>query len=311
MTPLDRPVPRTLRSQPLFPLTVAWLALGLSAGCGSGGPGGRGGQVGDPCDASRPCRSDLVCGTNGMCVVDEPPPDQGVVVLPDLGPGVTITGIELTPVGETADLTIGATDTVQFSAVLRRSDSQTLPATGARFTASSRVLGTLDTVTGAFALNGLLGGSVTVTVSITIGGQTFTDTETLVVNLSRTIGGGAGGPTDPVTQFMGTPRTVGPGARRRGPARTPGSVRRPGPRLHEFRPARHGAHRGPPPRRPAAARPGPGPRRRSGHPARPGLVSRCVSETKSGEIPALTRNGEAPSEIHRSGDESGRTPGRS
>ena len=116
MTPLDRPVPRTLRSQPLFPLTVAWLALGLSAGCGSGGPGGRGGQVGDPCDASRPCRSDLVCGTNGMCVVDEPPPDQGVVVLPDLGPGVTITGIELTPVGETADLTIGATDTVQFSA---------------------------------------------------------------------------------------------------------------------------------------------------------------------------------------------------
>ncbi|MBP7680826.1 MAG: hypothetical protein KBB95_02975 [Deltaproteobacteria bacterium] len=205
MTPLDRPVPRTLRSQPLFPLTVAWLALGLSAGCGSGGPGGRGGQVGDPCDASRPCRSDLVCGTNGMCVVDEPPPDQGVVVLPDLGPGVTITGIELTPVGETADLTIGATDTVQFSAVLRRSDSQTLPATGARFTASSRVLGTLDTVTGAFALNGLLGGSVTVTVSITIGGQTFTDTETLVVNLSRTIGGGAGGPTDPVTQFMGTP----------------------------------------------------------------------------------------------------------
>jgi hypothetical protein len=207
MTPLDRPVPRTLRSQPVFPLTVAWLALGLAAGCGSGGPGGRGGQVGDPCDASRPCRSDLVCGTSGMCVVDEPPPDQGVIVLPDLGPGVTLTGIELTPVGETAELTIGATDTVQFSAVLRRSDNQTLAATGARFTASSRVLGTLDSVTGAFALNGLLGGSVTVTVSITIGGQTFTDTETLVVNLTRTIGGGAGGPTDPVTQFMGTPVT--------------------------------------------------------------------------------------------------------
>jgi hypothetical protein len=69
------------------------------------------------------------------------------------------------------------------------------------------VLGTLDSVTGAFALNGLLGGSVTVTVSITIGGQTFTDSETLVVNLTRTIGGGAGGPTDPVTQFMGTPVT--------------------------------------------------------------------------------------------------------
>ncbi|MEZ4323649.1 MAG: hypothetical protein R3B40_00455 [Polyangiales bacterium] len=201
------PNPRRIRRSPTGPslhLSTTFLVAALTyVGCGSSGPGGRGGQVGDPCDTSRPCRSDLLC-SGGLCVTN-PQVDSGPP-LEDLGPGVTLTGLEVSPDDPTLDIEVGATGSVQLTAVLRRSDGSTGSASP-RYTASARVLGTLDEGTGAFTANGLSGGTVTITASQTVGGQTFTDSVTLTVNLTRTIGAGGGGPSDPPALFAGTPVT--------------------------------------------------------------------------------------------------------
>ena len=102
------PNPRRIRRSPTGPslhLSTTFLVAALTyVGCGSSGPGGRGGQVGDPCDTSRPCRSDLLC-SGGLCVTN-PQVDSGPP-LEDLGPGVTLTGLEVSPDDPTLDIAVG------------------------------------------------------------------------------------------------------------------------------------------------------------------------------------------------------------
>ncbi|MFK7988684.1 MAG: hypothetical protein AB8I08_21875 [Sandaracinaceae bacterium] len=145
------------------------------------------------------CSTDDECAAGQMCVdgacaagIDAgPDPDAGDsgIGLRDAGPLRTLTGLVLSPSDPVLTAAIGETPTEDFEVVGMFSDGTTGAVAGPTFTVDAATLGFLDEASGVFTANGVIGGVVNVSVSVTPagGGDPVSASTTLTVRIEDTL----------------------------------------------------------------------------------------------------------------------------
>lgn len=178
---------------------IAWLAglLSLVAACDPGSP-----THPRSCASSRDCTAPQVC-VDSTCrlPMDAGPNDAG-------GSGIdtgvptdahtrALRGIHVEPASGTVLIAVdGAMPTVDFAVMADYDDGSTSEITTGVWSADAPVIGAIDRTTGVYTAGGVVGGSVTVTVSA----ASMMATATLSVEIQRHIVD-TGAPADAATHF--------------------------------------------------------------------------------------------------------------
>lgn len=160
-------------------------------------------QTGGPQSCVRPadCASGQTC-LNGRCsaAVDSGLNLDGAVPVSDSALVPIPVSVRVYPPNADVVATDGVTVTQNFIALVTYNDGVERPVVGALFEIDSRALGDIDPSTGIFTANGILGGTVNVTVSISAGGVRLTAMGTLRVRIERDVLA-TDAPTDIVARF--------------------------------------------------------------------------------------------------------------
>lgn len=163
----------------------------------------------DPSPILPPCSGDTDCDPGEVCVdgrcQDRPRTDGGDVDAGggggvDAGITATLEAIAIEPA--TADLVSvdGSMPEQTFTVTGTYSDGVARPVTGVSFSIDPLSLGNVDVASGTFVANGIIGGTATITATVTRPSGDLTATATVTVRLERTIAG-PGAPADAASRF--------------------------------------------------------------------------------------------------------------
>ncbi len=193
------------RTSPLSFLLALLSVLTLPAlGACSSDPVG----PGETCGSSADCASGQSC-IDGMCATprDGGDLDSGRDTSTDTRPSTAeIVSIAIEPPTASLVSTNGSTPTQSYTVTATLADGSTVPAVAPRFTIDAVTVGAVDGGSGTFTANGVIGGTATITATVTGATGDVTATATVDVSLEHTLTG-PGLPADYEARFMGAETT--------------------------------------------------------------------------------------------------------